>query len=110
MMNFLKKVFGGGPAPALDQALVARIVDKLKIEPSEQLREILAQGADPEGYWSAEAVEAARLLLEQRANNVAPEPVYRTVPRTQQEQSARAREALAPGFQRQRLTLDVGSK
>jgi hypothetical protein len=110
MMNFLKKLIGGGCDTPLDDALVARIVDSLKIEPSEQLREILAEGVDRGGNWSPEAVEAARLLLEQRSNNLAPEPVYRTVPRTQQEQAARASEALAPGFQRRLLALDVGSR
>src|SRR5262249_22301243 len=71
--------------------------------PSEQLREILAQGVDRGGHWSPEAVEAARLLLEQRSNNLAPEPVYRTAPRTQQEAATWARpemqeleEALTP--------------
>jgi hypothetical protein len=110
MMNFLNKLVGGGRAPPLDDALVARIAEGLKIEPSEQLREILVQGVDRGGNWSPEAVEAARLVLEQRSKNLAPEPVYRTVPRTQQEQSARARESLAPGFQRRLLALDVGSR
>jgi hypothetical protein len=80
MLSFLKRVFGGGRDTPLDNALVARIVDNLRIEPSEQLREILTQGIDRRGKWSAEGVEAARLLLEQRSNNLAPEPVYRTVP------------------------------
>ena len=110
MMNYLKKLFGGGPDTPLDNALVARIVDQLKIEPSEQLREILAQGVDREGNWSAEAVEAARLLLDQRWKNLSPEPVYRTVPRAAQDQSARESEAVAPGFSRQVLALDVGSR
>ena len=110
MMNYLKKLFGGGPDTPLDNALVARIVDQLKIEPSEQLREILAQGVDREGNWSAEAVEAARLLLDQRWKNLSPEPVYRTVPRAAQVQSARESEAVAPGFSRQVLALDVGSR
>src|SRR5262245_15083687 len=110
MMTFLRKLFGRGPDTALDNALVARIIDKLKIEPSEQLREILVQGVDREGNWSAEAVEAARLLLDQRSKNLAPEPVYRTVPRAAQDQSAREREAVAPGFSRQLLALDVGCR
>src|SRR5262249_43311094 len=110
MLNFLKKLFGGGPDTRLDNALVARIVDNLKIEPSEQLREILAQGVDRGGNWSVEAVEAARLLLDQRAKNLAPEPVYRTVPRAEQDQSSREREAVAPGFSRELLGLDVGSR
>jgi hypothetical protein len=109
MLNFLKKLFGGGPDAPLDNALVAKIVDNLKIEPSEQLREILAQGVDRNGNWSAEAVEAARLLLDQRSKNLAPEPVYRTVPRAAQDQLCREREAVAPGFSRQLLALDVGS-
>jgi hypothetical protein len=110
MLNFLKKLFSGGPATPLDNGLVARIVDNLKIEPSEQLREILAQGVDRGGNWSAEAVEAARLLLEQRSKNLAPEPVYRTVPRAAQDQASREREAVAPGFSGQLLALDVGSR
>jgi hypothetical protein len=108
MLNFLKRLFGGGSETRLDNALVARIVDNLKIEPSEQLREILAQPA--EGNWSPEAVEAARLLLEQRSKDLIPGPVYRTVPRAEQEQSSRQREAVASGFSRELLALDVGSR
>jgi hypothetical protein len=110
MMNFLKRLFGGGPDTSLDNALVARIFDNLTIEPSEQLREVLAQGVDRKGNWSAEAVEAARLLLDRRSKGLAPEPVYRTVPRSEQDQSAREREAVAPRFPRQLLALDVGSR
>jgi hypothetical protein len=55
-------------------------------------------------------VEAARLLLDQRSKGLAPEPVYRTVPRSEQDQRAREREAVAPGFPRQVLALDVGSR
>src|SRR5690348_9709746 len=62
----------------LDNDLVARILDNLKVEPSEQLRDMLAHGAGD--IWSPEALEAARLLLEQRTNGIAPEPVYRTTP------------------------------
>jgi hypothetical protein len=110
MMNFLKRLFGGGSETPLDKTLVARVVGNLKIEPSERLREILAQGIDRRGSWSAEAVEAARLLLDQRSKNLAAEPVYRTVPRSEQDQSSREREAVAPGFSRQLLALDVGSR
>jgi hypothetical protein len=109
MLNFLKMLFGGGTDTSQNTDLVARIIDNLKNEPSEQLREILVQGVDREGNWSPEAVEAARLLLEQRSKGLAPEPVYRTVPRTEQEQSSRNREAVAPGFSRNLLALDVGS-
>jgi len=108
MMNFLRKLFGGGHDTPLDNYLVARILDSLKIEPSEQLREMLARSAT--GKWSPEALQAARLLLEQRSNTIAPEPVYRTVPRTAQDQASREREALAPGISRQLLALDVGSR
>jgi hypothetical protein len=87
----------------LDHALVARILENLRIEPSEHLREILAQPAA--GDWSPEAMEAARLLLDQRSRGVAPEPVYRTgatVSRTDQglpSESLRPGDAvLAPGF------------
>jgi len=62
----------------LDNDLVARILDNLKVEPSEQLREMLAHG--PGDIWSPEALKAASLLLEQRTNGIAPEPVYRTTP------------------------------
>ena len=58
---------------------------------------------------SPEAVHAARLLLDQRVQNLAPEPMYRTAPRTAQEQAAREREAVAPRFNRRLLALDVGS-
>jgi hypothetical protein len=110
MLNFLKRLIRCEPDTPLDNALVERIVDNLKIEPSEQLREILFQGVDRGGSWSAEAVEAAHLLLEQRSKNLAPEPVYRTVPRAAQDQSSRERGAVAPGFSRQLLALDVGSR
>jgi hypothetical protein len=109
MLNFLKTLFGGGPDTPLDSALIARVVDNLRTEPSEQLREVLVQGVNRKGSWSAEAVEAARLLLDQRSKGLAPEPVYRTVPRTAGEQAAREREAVAPGFSRDLLALDVGS-
>jgi hypothetical protein len=110
MMSFLKKLIGGGGARRLDDALVARIADTLRIEPSEQLREILAGGVDRGGIWSPEAVEAAQRILEKRANNLALEPVYRTVPRSQQEQAARVLEELPAGLQRRLLMLDVGSQ
>src|SRR5262245_47792768 len=62
----------------LDDDLVARIVENLQIEPSEQLREMLDQ--PDEGYWSPEALQAARLLLEQRSAGLAAEPKCRTTP------------------------------
>ena len=96
------------PDPALDNDLVARILDNLKMEPSEQLREMLPQSTA--GKWCPEALRAARLLLDQRSNKMAPEPVYRTVPRAEQDQSSREREAVAPGFSRQLLALDVGCR
>lgn len=37
-------------------------------------------------------------------------PVTRTVPRTEHEQSAREQEAVAPGFDRRLLALDVGCR
>jgi len=92
----------------LDDDLVARISEKLKREPSEQLREMLAQSAGDK--WSPEALQAARLILDQRSNQTAPEPVYRTVPRAGQDQLTREGEAVAPGFSRQLLALDVGSR
>ena len=63
---------------SLDDALVARLLEKLRVEPSEHLREML--GAPTAGNWSAEAQQAARQLLEQRARGAAPEPFYRTGP------------------------------
>src|SRR5262245_8865522 len=81
MLNFLKSLFGGGADALLDHDLATRILDNLKREPSDQLREMLnPRSADK---WSQEALHAARLLLDQRAKNLAPEPVYRTVPRTE---------------------------
>jgi hypothetical protein len=108
MLNFLRTLFGGEHDTLLDNDLVARILDNLKIEPSEQLREMLTESAT--GKWSPEALQAARLLLEHRSNKTAPEPVYRTVPRSAQGQASREREALAPGISRQLLGLDVGSR
>jgi hypothetical protein len=86
------------PETLLDNDLVARIIDNLKTESSEQLREILAQSTADK--WSPEAVKAARLLLAQRANNEAPEPVYRTVPRQEQgyEDWQTGDSILAPGY------------
>ena len=108
MLSFFKTLFGGGPEKPLDTDLVARILHNLKSEPSEQLREILAQSSG--GKWSPEALHAARLLLDQRSNKIAPEPIYRTVPRAEKDQSSREREAVASGFSRQLLSLDVGSR
>ena len=107
MMSFLKSLFGGGADSPLDRDLVARIRDNLKREPSDQLRAMLDPSAADK--LSPEAVHAARLLLDQRAQNLAPEPVYRTAPRSVQEQAARERGAVAPGFNRRLLALDVGS-
>jgi hypothetical protein len=107
MLNFLKSLFGIGSAASLDHDLVARISDNLKREPSEQLRAMLDPSS--EGKWSPEALHAAGLLLDERAKNLAPEPVYRTVPRTAHEQAAREQEAVAPRFDRRLLALDVGS-
>jgi hypothetical protein len=108
MMNFLKRLFGGRHDTPFDNDLVARILDNLKVEPSEQLRDMLAQSST--GKWSPEALQAARLLLDQRSNNLAPEPVYRIAPRAEQAQASREREAVASGFSRQLLALDVGSR
>ena len=107
-MSFLRSLFGGGHDTPLDNALVATILDNLRIEPSEQLRAMLAQSST--GKWSPESLEAARLLLDQRSNNMAPEPVYRTVPRPEQDQLLRETEAIAPRFSRRNLALDVGSR
>jgi hypothetical protein len=96
------------PEGPLDHNLVASIHDNLRREPSEQLREMLAQSSGRK--WSPEALHAARLLLDQRSNNLAPEPAYRTVPRAEEDQSSREREAVAPRFSRQLLALDVGSR
>lgn|SRR5262245_57640384 len=90
------------PDTPLDHDLVARILDNLKVEPSEQLREMLAQ---PVGdIWSPEALEAARLLLDQRSKGLAAEPHYRTTPLARADQDPASRElragdtVLAPGF------------
>src|SRR5262245_5555651 len=108
MLRFVTSLFGVGATAPLDHDLVARIRDNLKREPSDQLHAML----DPSGAdkWSPEAVHAARLLLEQRAQNLAPEPVYRTAPRTAHEQAARERGTVAPRFNRSLLALDVGSR
>ena len=108
MLNFVKSLFGVRADAPLDHDLVARIRDKLKREPSDQLSAMLDLSVADK--WSPEAVQAARLLLEQRAQNLAPEPVYRTVPRTVHEQAARDRGAVAPRFNRRLLALDVGSR
>ena len=107
MLNFLKSLFGIGSDASLDHDLVAQILDNLKREPSDQLRTML----DPSSVdrWSPEALHAARLLLDERAKGLAPEPVYRTEPRTAQEQAAREQEPVAPRFDRRLLALDVGS-
>ena len=75
------KVGEAGPSTGtpLDDDLVARIAESLKKEPSEQLREMLAQPVGDQ--WSPEALRAARLVLDERSKQTTPEPVYRTVPR-----------------------------
>jgi hypothetical protein len=99
---------GPGRDTPLDNDLIARIFDNLKSDPSEHLREMLAA---PSGdRWSPEALQAARLLLDQRLTKTAPEPVYRTTPRAQEDQSSRVCEAVAAGFSRDLLSLDVGSR
>ena len=108
MLSLLKSLLGGGPDQSLDNDLVAKILDNLKIEPNEQLCDMLNQSST--GKWSPEALQAARVLLHQRINKLAPEPMYRTVPRAEQVQSSRNREAVAPRFSRQLLALDVGSQ
>jgi hypothetical protein len=87
----------------LDDDLVARILENLKIEPSEQLREMLTQ-ADG-GDWSPEALQAARSLLDQRSKGLATEPKCRTTPLVAKaEQAAPSRvlregdTVLAPSF------------
>jgi hypothetical protein len=62
----------------LDKDLVAGILDNLKDHPSEILHEMVVRAE--EDKWSPEALEAARLLLDQRSKGTAPEPVYETVP------------------------------
>jgi hypothetical protein len=108
MMNFLRTLFGGGQDTPLDNDLVATILDNLKLEPSEELREMLAQSSS--GKWSPEALEAAHLLLDQRLKKIAPEPVHRTTPRAELVQMLREKEAVASGFSRELLALDVGSR
>jgi hypothetical protein len=93
---------------SLDDDLVARIVETLKKEPSEQLRELLAQPAGDK--WSPEALQAARLVLDERSKQTTPEPVFRTVPRPRKDQLAREGEAAAPGISRHLLMLDVGHR
>ncbi len=108
MLRFIKSLFGGGAAAPLDQDLVSRIRDNLKREPSDHLHAMLDPSAA--GKYSPEAVLAANILLEQRAHNLAPEPKYRTAPRTAQEQAARQCGPVAPRFNRNLLALDVGSR
>jgi hypothetical protein len=108
MLSFIKSILGVGAAAPLDHDLVARIQDNLKREPSDQLHAMLDPSAADK--WSPEAVHAARLLLEQRAQNLAPEPVYRTAPRTAHEQATRECAVVAPKFNRRLLALDVGSR
>jgi hypothetical protein len=91
------------PDEPLDDDLVAKILENLRVEPSQHLREMLAQ---PSGdRWSPEALEAARRLLDQRSNGLAAEPVYRTASAAgrlapdQRERDFRAGDGvLAPGF------------
>src|SRR5262245_26160290 len=108
MRNFLKSLFGIGSDESLDHELLARILDKLKREPSDQLRTMF----DPlsADRWSPEALHAARQLLDERAKGLTPEPVYRTIPRAAHEQAAREQEPVAPRFNRRLLAMDVGSR
>jgi len=106
MLTFLKSLLGIGSDAPLDPDLGVRILDNLKREPSDQLREMLDSSS--EDKWSPEALHVAGLLLDERAKGLAPEPVYRTVPRTAREQEAREQEAVAPRFDRRLLALDVG--
>src|SRR5262249_14973230 len=108
MLNFLKSLLGIGSDAPLDPHLGAGILDNLKREPSDQLRAML----DPSSAdkWSPEALQVARLLLDERAKGLVPEPAYRTVPRPAREQEAREQEAVAPRFDRRLLALDVGSR
>ena len=108
MLTFLKSLLGIGSDAPLDPDLGVRILDNLKREPSDQLREMLDPSS--EDKWSPEALHVAGLLLDERAKGLAPEPVYRTVPRTAREQEAREQEAVAPRFDRRLLALDVGSQ
>src|SRR5262245_16275249 len=108
MRNFFRSLFGGGAGAPLDQDLVARVLENLKREPADQLRAMLDQASADK--WSPEALHAARLLLDRRAQNLDPEPAYRTVPRTELEQAARERSPVAPRFDRRLLALDVGSR
>jgi hypothetical protein len=62
----------------LDDDLVAAITARLRDEPSDHLRQMLA--ADGGGHWSPEAVRAARLILDRRAGGAAAEPVVVPVP------------------------------
>lgn len=108
MLRFLKALFGFESAARLDSSLGARIVDNLKREPSDQLRMMLEPSCADQ--WSPEALHVARMLLDERMTGCAAEPVYRIVPRTAQEQEDRQQEAVAPGFNRRLLALDVGSQ
>jgi hypothetical protein len=98
---------GSSEAP-LDEDLIAKISGNLEPETSDHLRQMLVESST--GRWSPEALEAARLLLDRRLNRRAPEPVYRTVPRAKHEQAAREQQAVASGFKRHLLVLDVGSR
>src|SRR5262245_44111817 len=62
-----------------DNDLLARIIENLKIESSENLRKML----DPADRtdWSPEALQAARLLLDERSKGLAAEPEWRATPR-----------------------------
>lgn len=108
MFNFLKSLVGGGGDAPFDHDLVEQILANLKREPSDQLREMLDQASVDK--WSPEGLHTARLLLDRRAKGLDPEPVYRTVPRTDHVQAARERDPVAPRFDRRLLTLDVGSR
>lgn len=60
----------------LDNDLVAQIAENLKGDPSDKLRDMLAQANTDQ--WSPEAFEAARTILEQRSQGLAVEPFMET--------------------------------
>jgi hypothetical protein len=108
MLNFLKSLFGCGPAARPDTDLAARLHDNLSREPSEELRAML--DPDAADRWSPEALDVARRLLDRRAKHLAPEPVYRTTPRPADVQTAWQRQPVAPMFDRRLLAFDVGCR
>ena len=61
MRNFLKSLFGIGSCESLDHELLARVLEKLKREPSDQLRTMFEPSSGKD-KWSPEAIYAARQL------------------------------------------------